>query len=504
MFDDSILDPSLDWDAQQQQIEQQQARIAALRKIGDAGPQLAQQQPGWTSAVTGAHMLAAAPHTSLLQAITPIASSFLADRGDQRVAQATSDLTSAEQQQVQDVMGNLPKGTPAQQAQPAIPGTAATPDSYGPSGGDASSTLTTMTPGAPGTAGTPATPFKPAVPASQADIMTALSPLMKNPLGRSLAMKKMEDMAINEPERQAQREQAAATAAAAQAQKHEEFLQRQQDTATNLAAGRENTRAIAEGQHNATIEAARLRAEVAGGKMKSTPDGRGRIILTPVNGGPGQIATYDDGVTPIPGPISPQNQKIINDQETQKKVAQRGLAFLDQYDKLLAEEPPPGSYIGEKWAQAKSLAGLDTPAMKLAKQEAEAIKLDASLMMQSGLRSNKNLEAHNAMVGPLAESNQSVADRQRLSANLRKNFEYMTRDDAYVDPLAVQTKAVDANNKANPQTKPSLPRAQALSGAASTLPKAPDGRPVVSSDADFALLPKGTKFVDKDGKGWTK
>ena len=468
MFDDSILDPSLDWDAQQQQIEQQQARIAALRKIGDAGPQLAQQQPGWTSAVTGAHMLAAAPHTSLLQAITPIASSFLADRGDQRVAQATSDLTNAENQQVQDVMGNLPKGTPAQQAtpgtpaQPMVPGTA----TYGPT--DTDSTLITKT--GEGTdptmaqAATAGTPFKPAVPASQADIMTALSPLMKNPLGRSLAMKKMEDMAIAEPERQAQREQAAATAAAAQAQKHEEFLQRQQDTATNLQAGRENTRVIAEGQHSATVEAARLRADAMGQKTITRPDGLGHYVVQPVNGGPSHYQTNDDGSL-VQGPINPKAQQQLFDKANQQKVAQRGIEFINRYEELLKNEDMPASVLGKSVAEVKSKLGMDTPSMKLAKQEAAAIALDSNLTMNSGLKSNKNLDQHNKMVGDLGDPGQSAKDRLALAENLKKNFEYMQQDSSYIDPLAITHDATKASDAATGVKPSNLPRANPPSGA---------------------------------------
>ena len=106
----SDTDPSLDFDAQEQAMLQQAARIKALRGMDLSTTPT--QQPGFTSAVTGAKFLAPQIKTPLLSALTPILQDTRAAYDENALTKQRSALNSAEQQNLMDWISKTPQGTP--------------------------------------------------------------------------------------------------------------------------------------------------------------------------------------------------------------------------------------------------------------------------------------------------------------------------------------------------------------------------------------------------------
>ena len=424
-YNDSILDPSLDWDAQQQQITQAQARIKALRDLANQGPVVAERQPGWTSALTGAKMLSAQPRISALGAIAPLIEQYGADQGDRQIAQATSDLTSAENKQITDVMGNLPKGTPAVPATAPTAGTEGTPEvppSLGPYG--------VNLPGAPAQPGTPAsagTAYQPAQPASQASISAALAPLMSNPLGRSLALDKLKDLAINEPERQAQREQTAAQAAATLAEKRDEFYK-------GLDEKREQYKATLANQFLTHQMMAQIYADRMGGGTPIT-DNNGLIWINRRDG------TQVPAVDPSSGEQlgakpTAQGAKMWEQQQTSKLAASEGEKLLDR---IWAEgQKATSSGLGAIRDQLGNIigwGGSDQNFANAIKANAAMLSMQSILASQGGPNSNKNLRLHQDYFNTLADPTISLAAKKQTYLDAKANFQYMQKDTSYT-PVA--------------------------------------------------------------------
>ena len=106
---DPLLDPSLDFDTQAQQLIQQQARIKALRGIAAAPVEAPAMSPGWSSAVTGTHIGGQTLKTPTAALLQPIAAQLGADYQQDRTNAAQTDLNTRERDDLADILKNVPQ-----------------------------------------------------------------------------------------------------------------------------------------------------------------------------------------------------------------------------------------------------------------------------------------------------------------------------------------------------------------------------------------------------------
>ena len=173
------FDPSLDFDAQEQDMLQKAAQIKALRQMDlTTKPD---QQPGFTSAVTGAKFLAPTVKTPLLSMLTPIIQDTTAGLQEKELTQRASDVNQAKIADAMDIFKNYPQGTPAT-AESTVPTNMPTPAN--PNGNLVEAKVT---------------PAQAAKPASQSDLLGYSGRMLKNPLTRALAMENAKDQIMTIP-----------------------------------------------------------------------------------------------------------------------------------------------------------------------------------------------------------------------------------------------------------------------------------------------------------------
>ena len=177
--------PSLDFDAQEQDMLQKAAQIKALRQMDlTTKPD---QPEGFTSAVTGAKFLAPKVKTPLLSALTPIIQDTTAGLQEKELTKRASDVNQAKIADAMDIFKNYPQGAPATDY-------SATPTNAPTNPADA------VTQGGSGNYVQAAvTPAQAAQEPSQSDILGYTGRMMKNPLTRALAMENAKEQIITIP-----------------------------------------------------------------------------------------------------------------------------------------------------------------------------------------------------------------------------------------------------------------------------------------------------------------
>lgn len=259
-YDDPLADPSLSFDAQEQQLLQQQARIKAMRAAAGVPVEAPAMSPGWTSSVTGAHIGGKTLKTPTAALLSPIINSVGADLQEGRLNRATAALDAAKQADFQKYIDSTPQTVTG-----AIPTNA--PSATNPDGNLVA-----------------ATPMAPEAPTRQQLIAHAATG-MQNPLSRALAAKQIEDLTIAAPTREA------AAALAAQ--------NTQWDRTFKLTEAAEKAR------HNAALEAKPSGQFQDSGQV----DARGNKILVNPTAPPGQQYFVADpsnpGGPPTPIPTPP-------------------------------------------------------------------------------------------------------------------------------------------------------------------------------------------------------
>jgi hypothetical protein len=107
------FDPSLDFDAQEQQMLQAAARIKALR--GMKLDTTIDQPEGFKSAVTGANFVAPTVKKPILSSLTPLVQDTVAGVQEKQLDQQRSTLSRQEQQAMQDWIKQTPQATQEKQ-----------------------------------------------------------------------------------------------------------------------------------------------------------------------------------------------------------------------------------------------------------------------------------------------------------------------------------------------------------------------------------------------------
>lgn len=166
------MDDPLDFDAQEQALVQQQARIKALRQIAGQPIEQAAMSPGWTSAVTGTHIGGQVTKTPTAALLNPLIGNIGAEIGDSVANSQRSDLSRAEQADYQKWIAGQPQ---------AQTGAIAT---------NPSNNLVEAQPGA-------------TVLPTRNEILQHAALGNRNPLSRAVAAKLVEDQLVAAPTREA-------------------------------------------------------------------------------------------------------------------------------------------------------------------------------------------------------------------------------------------------------------------------------------------------------------
>lgn len=111
------MDDPLDFDAQEQALLQQQARIKAMRTAAGVPVADPGTAPGWNSAVTGTHIGGQVLKTPMAALLSPIGNQIGADIGESRLNRATSELNTAKQADAERRVGALPAAPSVQDLQ---------------------------------------------------------------------------------------------------------------------------------------------------------------------------------------------------------------------------------------------------------------------------------------------------------------------------------------------------------------------------------------------------
>lgn len=102
------MDPLIDFDAQEQALLQQQARVKAMRAAAGLPVEAPGVEGGWTSAVTGTRIAGRQLKTPTMALANPILNTIGADLGEHFTNQRRADLTNAEQDNAQAAIEGLP------------------------------------------------------------------------------------------------------------------------------------------------------------------------------------------------------------------------------------------------------------------------------------------------------------------------------------------------------------------------------------------------------------
>lgn len=108
-YDEPLTDPSLDFDAREAALLQQQARIKALRGIAAAPIASAGEAGGWTSAVTGTRIAPSVLKTPTAALLSPLIGQVGADLQEGRLNQARTSLNRDQQDDYQDILRSMPQ-----------------------------------------------------------------------------------------------------------------------------------------------------------------------------------------------------------------------------------------------------------------------------------------------------------------------------------------------------------------------------------------------------------
>ena len=176
-FDDPIVDPTLDFDAQDLQLQQQLARVKALRAVGATTPDTPTNEVGGWTLSTGQKMPGRVIRTPTAALLNPLLANVGADIGDARSTQMKSDISRNQQADMVATLAATPQATPAK---PSTELMGPTPDGK-PLMSDAI----------------------PAQEPTRADILAHGAQLAKNPLTRAIAQKYIEDQLVGAPTREA-------------------------------------------------------------------------------------------------------------------------------------------------------------------------------------------------------------------------------------------------------------------------------------------------------------
>lgn len=114
-FDQPLVDPTYDYDAQEQQLAQQAARIKALRATGASMPTPDNSEVGGWSLSTGQRMPGRVLKTPTSALLNPILANVGADIGEYRSNQARSDMNKAQDAQADTIFNSI-KSRPAGEA----------------------------------------------------------------------------------------------------------------------------------------------------------------------------------------------------------------------------------------------------------------------------------------------------------------------------------------------------------------------------------------------------
>ncbi len=218
-YDEPLVDPTLDFDAQQQVLTQQAARIKALRERYGKPYTPDNAEVGGFTLSTGQRIpgrIVGGGLSALAQGVAPLLAEYTATGREGNMAREQSALNKRQQEDAVEWGRTIPRDTPYR----ADPTNA--PSATNPNGNFVEANVT------------------PAAKADRGEVLTAALRGYKNPLTRATAQQYLADQLIKEPEREEARaerlsreEAARAAAIAAAALKAREDLEWKRENARN-------------------------------------------------------------------------------------------------------------------------------------------------------------------------------------------------------------------------------------------------------------------------------
>jgi hypothetical protein len=225
-YDEPMIDPSLEFDAQDLQLQQQLARVKALRAVGSQTPEVNNGEVGGWSLSTGQRMPGRVLKTPAASLINPILGTIGADIGDARSVGMKNSISKNQQDEMVAALAATPQSTEAIPSRELMGPT--------PNGGPLMSQAVA------------------AQDPTRNDILAHGARLARNPLTRATAQKYIDDQLIGAPSREATQRLELTKAAL---------------TSRDKALDRDNR-----------LEAARIRAQASGGaKLTMIQDDAGNV-----------------------------------------------------------------------------------------------------------------------------------------------------------------------------------------------------------------------------------
>lgn len=338
------IDPSLDFDAQEMALKQQEARIAALRKMD---PRVELQQPeGFRSAVTGASFLAPMTKRPLLNSLQPLIQEQVGVNMERELPGQRSALNARQNEALKQL---LAKEIQEPKEAPTVPG-------YGYAGEEGPEYMP-----AQGPSPTEKAKYEQDVKAYEQGTLNNLAEMQKIPTVRGLANDRLKDFLLQKPIREEARE----TKRLAAAQAAEEARRRWQAELDYKRERDEAARGQARELERSRAQSAReLKALAASGKGGGERKGSDFVIVKNPDTGdvyniykPTGEATLVQGVA---GGTSASVQKRAN--ETQDEIEKSTTAISQEKEIKAALDKASANWFFAKGREGLGMFGMESEA----------------------------------------------------------------------------------------------------------------------------------------------